>query len=79
MIIFPVPMGSACVIKNITTYATINQKGKINVRAERGDENFHGISLPFFRGIAFFIFGLYLFIKSFSTETISAVFLSFAV
>ena len=63
MIIFPILMGNACATKNATAFATINEKGRIEVKAERNTKSFENVSLPFFRGIAFFIFGVYLFVK----------------
>lgn len=63
MIIFPILMGNACATKNATAFATINEKGRIEVKAERNTKSFENVSLPFFRGIAFFVFGVYLFVK----------------
>ena len=64
MLIFPVLMGNACVKNNCTAISTINEKGKINVVGYRDKFSYENITLPFFRGIAYFLFGFYLFFKN---------------
>ena len=64
MFFFPLKNGNIFCKKNISTIAKLNSQGLTEIKSEREDVNFDAISLPFFRGIAYFIFGIYLFIKN---------------
>lgn len=64
MIIFPMSKGNACVKEHSTAYSYIDNSGKINVKAVRSNYNFENVKLPFFRGVSYFLFGIYLFFKN---------------
>ena len=57
-------MGNACVKKNCTAISTINEKGVINVNGFREENNYESVSLPFFRGITYFLFGMFLLLRN---------------
>ena len=67
MYIFPVIKGNACIKNKSTAISKIDENGKIEVCGIRDKFSFDNISMPFFRGIAYFIFGIYLFFKSMIT------------
>ncbi len=67
MYIFPVLNGNACIKNKSTAISKIDESGKIEVYGVRDKFRYDNISMPFFRGIAYFIFGLYLFFKSMIT------------
>ena len=64
MYIFPVLMGNACVKNKSTAISKIDNSGKIEVCGKRDKYSYDNITMPFFRGVAYFIFGLYLFFKN---------------
>ncbi|MBO4412492.1 MAG: peptide chain release factor N(5)-glutamine methyltransferase [Clostridia bacterium] len=64
MYFFPLKNGNIYCSKNVSTIAKLNSKGLTEIKSERERFCFDAISLPFFRGIAYFIFGIYLFIKN---------------
>ena len=61
MYIFPLSVGNACVSENSAAIVTINKNGKISVSAKRDNNNYDNVKIPFFRGITYFLFGIYLF------------------
>lgn len=61
MYIFPLQIGNACINENSAVITTIDKNGKINISAKRDENNYDNVKLPFFRGITYFLFGLYLF------------------
>lgn len=65
MYIFPLSVGNACISENSSAIATINKNGKISISAKRDNQNFDNVKIPFFRGIAYFLFGIYLFFSNF--------------
>lgn len=64
MYIFPLNVGNACVNEKSLVIATIDKNGKININAKRQNNNYSNIKIPFFRGIAYFLFGIYLFFEN---------------
>ena len=61
---FPVINGSAIADGKSRAIAWVNPRGKIDLVSFKDKKNFLGSKIPFLRGIAFLIFGIYIFIAS---------------
>ena len=58
---FPVINGSAIADGKSRAIAWVNPRGKIDLVSFKDKKNFLGSKIPFLRGIAFLIFGIYIF------------------
>ena len=61
---FPVINGSAIADGKSRAIAWVNPRGKIDLVSFKDKKNFLGSKIPFLRGIAFLVFGIYIFIAS---------------
>ena len=61
---FPVINGSAIADGKSRAIAWVNPRGKIDLVSFKDKKNFMGSKIPFLRGIAFLVFGIYIFIAS---------------
>lgn len=64
MIMFPVIKGTASANGKNRVIATINPKGKIDIVSFKDKKDYFGRAIPFWRGIALLVFGIYIFLIS---------------